>query len=227
MTRSHSTQPESVSRLGLTAEEVLTTTRAVRKRLDLDRAVPRELIADCVRVAAQAPSGRNRQRWDFVFVDDPATRAGLTEIWRRGAAEHPLGISAAGPSRTGDDDAWHRIVASADHLHQVLDRVPVLLVPVLRVESRNEFDSVRGQAGGWGSVLPAFWSFMLAARERGLGTAWTTCHLSFEREAADLLGIPYDTVVQGGLTPVAFTVGTSFRPGARADHEQFVHWNRW
>jgi nitroreductase len=229
MTESPTTAgPTPEDRLGLTAEEVLTTTRAVRKRLDLTRPVPRALLVDCVRVAAQAPSGRNRQRWDFVFVDDEATRSALADVWRRGsAAGYPSGISGAGPTRAGVGEEWQRISDSAGHLSQVLHRVPVLLVPVLRVESRDELHSIRGQAGAWGSVLPAFWSFMLAARERGLGTAWTTCHLTYEREAAEVLGIPYATVVQGGLSPVAYTVGTSFRPGARADHELFIHWNQW
>lgn len=103
----------------------------------------------------------------------------------------------------------------------------MLLIPCLRVDSRAEFDSVRGQAGNWGSVLPAVWSFMLAAREHGLGTAWTTCHLSYEREMADLLGLDVDTVVQAALTPVAYTLGTDFRRGVRADRSEFVHWDRW
>lgn len=92
---------------------------------------------------------------------------------------------------------------------------------------REDLDTVRGQAGSWGSVVPAFWSFMLAARERGLGTAWTTCHLSYEREMADVLDLPFETVVQAALTPLAHTIGTAFRPGPRAAREAFVHWDQW
>jgi nitroreductase len=215
--------------LGLSADEVLTTTRAVRKRLDLERPVRREVIEDCVRVAVQAPSGRNRQRWDFVFVADPDTRAEVAQLWRRGL------MSPATPSWTGPEpsrmsfgsEEWTRIAGSLDQLARHLHEVPVLLIPCLRIGSRAELETIRGQAGAWGSVIPALWSFMLAARERGLGTAWTTSHLSYEREMANLLGIPFDTVVQVALTPVAYTIGTSFRPGPRADHATFSHWNRW
>lgn len=214
--------------LGLDADQVLTTTRAVRRRLDLTRPVPRAVISDCVRVAAQAPSGRNRQQWDLLFVEDADTRAAVADIWRRGLVSGVGASSGPVPTRMSfDSDEWRRIAASLDHLSVHLHEVPLLLIPCVRVGSRSESDSVRGQAGQWGSVLPGFWSFMLAARERGLGTAYTTCHLTYEREMADLLGIPFDGVVQAALTPVAYTIGTDFRPGPRVDHTEFLHWDRW
>lgn len=216
-----------MSHLGLSADDVLTTTRAVRRRLDLERPVPRELIEDCVRVATQAPSGRNRQRWDFVLIDDPLTRQRLSDIWRAGLAQPVAGTGGPPMSRAADPQRWQRIAASLDHLATHLHEAPLLLVPCVRVDSRAELATVRGQAGVWGSVLPAVWSFMLAARERGLGTAWTTCHLAYERDSAELLGLDFDHVVQTALTPVAFTLGTDFRPGARADHHEFIHWNTW
>lgn len=219
---------EGENRLGLTADEVLTTTRAVRKRLDYSRSVPRELVTECVRIATQAPSGRNRQRWDFVVVDDPRLRSRVAEIWRRGLF---AGVPGTGGrhevSRMTSPEEWRRIAAGLDHLAAHLHEAPMLLIPCVRVASRRELATVRGQAGAWGSVLPAVWSFMLAARERGLGTAWTTCHLSYELEMAELLGIDADHVVQAALTPVAFTRGTEFRPGPRADHRDFLHWNTW
>ncbi|WP_250038349.1 nitroreductase family protein [Paractinoplanes maris] len=216
--------------LGLSADEVLTTTRAVRRRLDLSRSVPRSVVEDCVRIALQAPSGRNRQRWDFVFVEERRTRAQVAHLWRRGLTAPPPASGSAGPafSRMAFASAeWGRISRSLIHLADHLHEVPLLLIPCLRVESRAELDSIRGQAGGWGSVIPAFWSFMLAARERGLGTAWTTNHLSYEKEMAELLGLPYATVVQVALTPVAYTLGTDFRPGPRAEARELMHWNRW
>jgi nitroreductase len=214
--------------LGLTADEVLTTTRAVRRRLDLTRPVEPEVIDDCMRVAVQAPSGRNRQAWDFVFVRDPDLRVAVADIWRRGLLAGHANAGAPAHSRIDfGSEEWHKIASSLDHLTQHLHEVPLLLIPCLRVGDRSELDDVRGQAGLWGSVLPAFWSFMLAARERGIGTAWTTAHLDFEREMAELLDIPFETVVQGGLTPVAYTVGTSFRPGSRAHPREFTHWDRW
>jgi nitroreductase len=218
-----------VTSLGLSADEVLTTTRAVRKRLDLSRPVPRDVIEECIRIAVQAPSGRNRQHWDFIFVEDQPTRAAVADLWRRGlVGERTAG--PAGPVTTRMSFAspdWARIASSLDHLAEHLPEVPVLLIPCLRVDDRAALSTVRGQAGGWGSVVPALWSFMLAARERGLGTAWTTCHLTYEREMAELLGIPFDTVVQAALTPVAYTVGTTFKPGPRADPKEFTHWDRW
>jgi nitroreductase len=222
-----STQPRREGTLGLSADEVLTTTRAVRKRLDLSRPVPRSIIDECVDIALQAPSGRNRQHWDFVFVDDPDLKRRVADIWLQGlAAQAPHD----GPVQSRDDlqgPGWRRVAESLDHLAEHLHEVPVLLIPCVRLTSRSELDTVRGQAGGWGSVIPAFWSFMLAARGRGIGTAWTTCHLSYEREMAEVLDIPYDTVVQAGLTPVAHTIGTDFKRGPRADKRLFTHWDRW
>ncbi|MGY4712705.1 nitroreductase family protein [Mycolicibacterium sp. CBM1] len=213
--------------LGLSADDVLTTTRAVRRRLDISRPVPREIVGECVRIATQAPSGRNRQRWDFVIVDDPVLRAKVADVWRRGLIT-PTGVAPTAGSRTPlSGDEWSRIADSVDRLAAVLQDVPTLLIAGVRVDGREELTTVRGQAGAWGSVLPALWSFMLAARERGIGTAWTTCHLSYEHEMAELLGIPYDRVVQAALTPVAYTTGTSFRPAPRADPSGFVHWNSW
>lgn len=210
--------------LGLSADEVLTTTRAVRKRLDYSRPVPRDVLEECLDVARQAPSGRNRQRWDFVFVGDPATKVAVTRWWLAGLrAGQPGGHATRDMSAAG----WQRIASSLDDLAARLHDAPWLLIPCVRVDSRTELADVRGQAGAWGSVLPAFWSFMLAARERGLGTAWTTAHLSYEREVADVLSIPYDTVVQGALTPVAYTLGTDFKPARRADAEDFMHWDGW
>lgn len=116
---------------------------------------------------------------------------------------------------------------SAQHLFEHLHEVPVLLVPCIRVQGRHEIDSHVGQANTWGSILPAVWQFMLAARSRGLGTAWTTPHLHYEREAAELLGVPYETVLQTALIPVAHTIGTDFRPGPRVDADEIAHWDSW
>jgi nitroreductase len=212
---------------GMSAEEVLTTTRGVRRRLDLARPVERQLLVDSARVAQQAPSGRNRQRWDFLFVTDPERRAGLAELWRLGKT-HPTGDADTAPSRQDFDGAeWQAIAGSVDHLVEHLHEVPVLLVPCVRIGTRAELANPVIQAGTWGSVLPAVWSFMLAARARGLGTVWTTQHLHYERRAADLLGIPYDSVMQCALIPVAHTVGGEFKPGRRVETAQVVHWEQW
>jgi len=208
-------------RLDLTPDELLSTTRAVRKRLDLTRPVEREVLEECLALAQQAPTGSYAQNWRFVVVTDPDLRAGLAELWRQGSAKY---LSAIGnpedvPGMMG------RVLGGVFHLRDNLHEVPVHVIPC--IEARRDGKSVFGQASIWGSIIPAAWSFMLAARARGLGTCWTTFHLAHEQEAAELLGIPYDSVIQAALIPVAYTIGTEFKPAVRAPLETFVSWNRW
>ncbi|MGH9074100.1 MAG: nitroreductase family protein [Acidimicrobiales bacterium] len=213
--------------LDLSPDELLTTTRAVRKRLDLTREVPRPLVEECVAVALQAPTGSNRQGWHFVLVDDPPTRAGLAELYGAGFDAY---ATQPGPEYPEGDPRRARgasVRSSATYLRQHLHEVPVLLVPCAEGRMPAERVPVARQASYWGSLLPAVWSFMLAARARGLGTAWTTLHLPREREAAELLGIPYDRVTQGGLVPVAYTLGGGFEPAERLPAASVTHWNRW
>lgn len=206
-------------RLPLDADDLLSTTRAVRKRLDLERPVEREVLLECVELATQAPSGSNSQRWHWLFVTDPDTRSALAQLYNR------VFRRAYTPEAIGQmDEAGRRVWASADYLAQHLHEVPVLLIPC---QWTRPAESAANQAGYWGSILPAVWSFMLAARSRALGTAWTSMHLVYEREAADLLGIPYDLCAQAGLIPVAYTKGTDFRPAARGPLDRIVHWDAW
>lgn len=218
--------------LELTPDQLLSTTRTVRRRLDLERPVERELIEECLALAQQAPSGGNRQSWAFVVVTDPAKRAALGDVYRKGweqYAKHGIGgASSSGHVRPEDEIGrarQRRIGKSAAHLAKVMDRVPVLVIPCIRGRTDGEPNVV--QASTFGSVLPAAWSFMLAARARGLGSAWTTIHLFHEEEAAEILGIPYDDVMQVALIPVAHTVGTDFKPGARSSLDEFVFWEGW
>ena len=218
--------------LSLSPDELLSTTRAVRKRLDFTRPVPDEVIRDCVRLAMQAPAGSNIPRTRFVVVRDPATRrelAGLyNEVYTGLYSNSPSYVrrvgQPAGPS--GVPDRQQRIGDSVDYLAHHLAEAGVIVVACLagmRVDGElaNMATTFLGQTG------PAVWSFMLAARARGLGTCWTTMHMPREREAAELLGIPYDTVQQVCLTPVAYTRGTDFRPAHRDDPETYIHWDRW
>jgi nitroreductase len=211
--------------LGLSADEVLMTTRAVRKRLDLTRPVEREVIDECLDLAAQAPTGRLRQRWHFVVVDDPGRRRALADLYRRAVAEHePDPLTPADISRM-ERSGIPRMTSSTDYLLEHLHEVPVHVVPC--IEGRPEGKNVHMQAGFWGAILPAVWSFMLAARARGLGTVWTTTHLFLEREAAGVLEIPYERVTQAALIPLAYTIGTEFKRGSRVPREEIVHRNRW
>jgi nitroreductase len=215
--------------LELTPDELLSTTRSVRRRLDLGRPVERGLIEQCLALAQQAPSGGNRQGAVFVVVTDAGRRAALADLYRRSWDRYVAeGVGAGAPGRTttpGGRDLQRRIGRSAAYLAEHLAEVPVHVVPCHpgRTEDRPQVV----QASAFGSVLPAVWSFMLAARARGLGTAWTTIHLFHEREAAEVLGIPYDEYAQVALIPLAHTLGTDFRPGPRAPLDGFARWEGW
>ena len=214
--------------LDLTSDQLLTTTRSVRKRLDLNRPVEREVIEECLAIAHQAPTGSNRQDWHFVVVTDPAKRAALGDCYRRGWQAYRDSGGGAGNQLSGDaarDAVMTRISDSSTYLSQHMGNVPVLVVPC--IAGRTDGLPAASQAGKWGSILPAVWSFMLAARARGLGTVWTTLHLPHEREAADVLGIPYNEFMQTALIPVAYTIGTDFKPGQREPMEKTVHWDKW
>jgi len=210
----------------LSSDELLSTTRAVRHRLDLTRPVPRQLLEECVDLAVQAPTGRNRQRWHFVIVTDPERRAAPAEVWRDGV--RTPGVSDPVPERDvrrADVACMERVHSGAAHLYQHIHEVPAIVVPC--VEGRTDNASVLRQGGTWGSILPAVWSFMLAARARGLGSCWTTGNLVHEKESARVLGIPYDDVMQAAFIPVAFTLGTDFRPARRIPREEVLHWDTW
>ena len=223
-----------MSQLELTVEELLTTTRAVRKRLDLQRTVPIELIRECVEIAMQAPTGGNTQGWHFVVVQDQARRLALADLYRRAWKIYKKSPGSVfdlfEKERAGSrKDQLGRVCESADYLVDKLDQVPVHVIPCIsgRVERMTgKFASV-GLASVYGSILPATWSFMLAARERSLGTAWTTCHLMHEDEAAEILGIPYDEITQVALIATAFSKGTQFKKSLRKPVGDILHIDQW
>ncbi|MGH3486700.1 MAG: nitroreductase family protein [Actinopolymorphaceae bacterium] len=202
-----------------TTDRLLSTTRAVRKRLDLDRPVAREVILDCIRLSQQAPTGSNSQGWRWVVVTDRDKRAALAELYRSGGAAY---MTAAAADTGTPDEQLARVRDSARHLLEVIDRVPVLAIPCIK----GRVSDVRHAAAFFGSIHPAIWSFQLALRSRGLGSVWTTFHLAHEREAADLLGIPAD-VTQAAMLPVAYTLGTDFQPAKRQPAEEITFWNAW
>ena len=211
-----------------TPDELLTTTRTVRKRLDLDRPVDEQLVRECLELAIQAPTASNRQDWRFVVVTDEELRGAIAEWYRKSFNAYRSGNSHAGLLGGDDPDrqaTQQRVVSSADHLAEHLHEVPVLLLPCIR--RRVDNGSTMAHASLYGSIIPATWSFMLAARARGLGTAWTTLHLRYEREVADLLGIPFEEVTQVALVPVAHTRGTDFQPAPRDPLDEVVGWNGW
>jgi nitroreductase len=213
--------------MDLTAcDQLLTTTRSVRKRLDFSRPVPREVVERCLEIALQAPTGSNAQGWHFYVVGDPAKKRGLAELYRKAFEVYATNPAFRPQYASGDPraDQRPRVEDSARHLALHLHEAPLLVVPC--VEGRVENAGVLAQASVYGSILPAAWSFMLALRARGLGTAWTTLHLMHEQEAAKLLGIP-EQVTQCALLPVAYTKGSDFRVARRLPLARVLHWDRW
>ncbi len=218
--------------LNLTPDELLSTTRSVRKRLDFTRPVEPERIRECLALAMQAPTGGNGQRWRWMVVTDPEKRRVIGDYYRRSYAEYlqlPVNrpealevLRARDPERAATQG---RVKDSSDYLAEHIHEAPVMVIPghMGRVDGKPS----NIQAGLWGSILPAAWSFMLALRARGIGSAWTTLHLTYEREVADLLGIPYEKVTQTALLPVAYTIGTDFKLAQREPLDHVIRWDAW
>ncbi|MFP6797232.1 MAG: nitroreductase family protein [Pseudomonadales bacterium] len=201
-------------------DELLNTTRSVRKRLDLTKPVPREVIDECLQLAVQAPTGSNVQGWRWIVIDDSDTRAALAALYRRSAEGY---LSAANEqASTGANAQTQRVFSSAIYLMEHLDEVPVHLIPCIQGNPPNGLAG----AGFYASIYPAVWSFQLALRARGLGSCLTTLHLAYADEAAALLGIP-EGITQTALLPVAYTVGADFKPAKRPPVSGITYWNSW
>ncbi len=199
-------------------DRLLTTTKQVRKRLDLSRTVPNEVLLECIDVANHAPMGGNLERNRWMIIDDEAKKARIAEIFA--AVGRPY-LAANAELRT--DDRSGRVIDSAMFLVDHLAEVPSLLLSI----RLDRPDGGGGSAAGYyGSVVPGVWSFQLAARARGIGSAWTTFHLEHETEVAELLGIP-PSVTQVCLLPVAYYTGGSFTPAPRRPAADVTYLNEW
>ena len=215
--------------LNLSSDELLATTRSVRKRLDFSRPVEPELIRECLELAVQAPTGSNTQGWHFVIVTDEQKKQAIGEMYHRAYTLYRQRLDAGNATIPSDSpisaSTMSKVRDSSQYLADRMHEVPVMVIPCIhgRTDGTNSFQ----QAGVWGSILPAAWNFMLAARARGLGTTWTTLHLMYEQEAAQVLGIPYEKIMQTALIPVAYTLGTDFKPAPRIPLEPIVHWEQW
>jgi nitroreductase len=209
----------------MTPDELLTTTRSVRQRLDFDRPVPRELILECIEVAVQAPTGGNRQGWQWLIVTDADKKRFIgeryREAWHRYNATSRANYADTDPRRA----QLPRVVRSAQYLADRMGEVPAMVIPC--IEGRVDGQSNANAAGLYGSIIPATWSFILAARLRGLGTAYTTLHINHEQDVARELGIPYERYSQVALLPIAYHTGASFRPAKRLPLDSIVHWEHW
>lgn len=214
--------------IDLSADDVLNTTRAVRKRLDFSRPVDDDLIRECVSTAMQAPSGSNNMTMQFVVVKDAAKRAAIGEVYKQcWAIYESLPAFAGKISKDGEAGRaqQERVVDSATYLSEHMAEAPALVIGC--TAGRVDGAPAMMAASSMGNILPGMWSFMLAARARGLGTAWTTIALMMEKEIADIVGLPFDDVQQACLTPLAHTVGTDFKRAARPEPDTIIHWDTW
>ncbi len=218
--------PEALPLSGL---ELLTTTRAVRKRLDLTRPVPRDVLRECVRIALQAPAPSNSVGVRFVIVTDPEIRRRLGELYQRGYDVYRqldgIYIGSIAKQDEAEQAQQERTAVSADFLAETMPEVPAIVVGC--VMGRGDDQGTWVTSSILGGAMPALWSFMLAARLHGLGTCWTSVHLQQEKETAELLGIPHEYVTQVMLTPVAYYTGETFKQVARPEPDSVIHWDRW
>ena len=202
-----------------TVDRLLSTTRAVRRRLDYDRPVERGVILDCIRLSQQAPTGTNAQHWRWLVLDDPEKKRALAAIYARGI---PLLDESA---RSARDEQTATVYRHARDFAARMGDVPMIVIPCL--EGRLAADAPHVEVTTYyGSIYPAVWSFQLALRSRGLGSVFTTMHLAFEQESRELLGLPAQ-VVQTAMLPVAYTLGMDFRPTDRPPPETITRWNEW
>ena len=208
-----------------TCDTLLTTTRSLRKRLDLTRPVPPELIEECLEIALQSPSATNTQKWRFMVICDPEKRAGIAKLYKRAFESYWEAADETDYGTTGSESTEsQRMIDSAVYLVNHLHEVPVHVL--FCIEDQVQDVPLFDQATAYGSILPAAWSFMLAARARGLGCCWTTVHLKHADEAAQLLNIP-DSVNQCVLLPVAYYMGTGFKVARRIPATELTHWDSW
>ena len=202
-------------------DRLLSTTRAVRRRLDLDRPVERETLLECIRLSQQAPTASNTQKWRWMVVMDAEKRKALGEIYGRGKQF----IAQARAQIDAGDAQTQRVYDSAEWLLDHIGEAPALVIPCL--EGRLPEGAPNGMAASvYGSIYPAMWSFQLALRSRGLGSTLTTIHLFFEKDVAALLNMPED-VMQVALLPVAYTKGTDFKIAKRPPPEEITSFDTW
>jgi len=213
--------------LNLSVDELLTTTRSVRKRLDFDKTVSHEVLMECLELALQAPTGSNAQGWQWLFVEDADKKKAIADIYLANARDYLSLPAAEYPEGDTRGERMGKVKDSALFLAEHMHEAPVLLIPCL--EGKVDKAPLGLSASFWASLFPAAWSFCLALRSRGLGTCWTTLHLlnDGDRQAAEVLGIPHEKYSQGGLFPIAYTKGTDFRPAKRLPADRVTHWDTW
>jgi len=208
-------------KLNLSVDEVLSTTRSVRKRLDVSKPVPRALIDECLELALQAPNGINQNSWRWIVVDDRATVAKLGALYKAVVSENSKTLTANVVGIPGED----KILESARSLLEKIEKMPAILIPL--VAGRPEGKTAPEQAAMYGSIIQATWSFFLALRERGLGSVWMSAGTRREKEASEILAIPMDQYTQIGWFPIAYTIGTEFKKAWRKSVSEVRSYNKF
>lgn len=213
----------------LSTDALLTTTRSVRKRLDLTKPVPIGLILECLEIAVQAPTSANVQNWTFIVVTDVAQRRAIADVYQRTwdeIAASPFAVA----DRFQDDPVRSReqrkVSDSAAYLAEHIGEVPVLVIPCIELIDCDRELTGENANKYWGSIMPATWSYMLAARSRGLGTTWTGVTIMADAEMRAILGLP-DRVYHATTIPTAYYTGTTFRPARRIPLSDVVRFDRW
>jgi len=206
-------------------DHLVKTTRSVRKRLDFGRPVERDVVMECLDIALQAPSGGNSQPWRWMVIDDPSVKSQLATFYKK-AHDPYMAANREAAAKAGTLEKMSSIMDSSQYLADHMGEAPYLVIPCLL--SKLPADAPNFDVSGfYGSILPAAWSFMLALRSRGLGSAWTTLHLQYEREAAGILGLPFETVTQTAMIPVAYYTGDDFKPARRQPAQKVTYINAW
>ena len=233
---------------------LLTTTRSNRKTLDLEREVDLRVIEECLRIAMQAPTAHNDQRWHWIVITDPEKRARIADTYALIWEQMSKGERAKVRRFKGADQQYTKIQDSANWLPEHLHEVPVFVIPCM-VGPRYDNELLRSEWKRWmgrrreavraldpdsdwdpsllwldggyfASVYPAVWSFQLALRSRGLGSVLTVVHLAAEKPVQKILGLN-DRQVQTCLIPVAYTTKRTFRAAKRPPLESRLHIEEW
>ena len=201
---------------------ILQTTRSVRKRLDLTRPVDVNTVTKCLDIALQAPTGSNAQGWKWLIVTDKEKISKIGEYYRKSFITYS---TSGRPPRRADPEQQKRVVDSSTYLADHMSKVPMMIFACVKGKLTNNVNSAM-VASLYGSVIPAAWSLMLSLRARGIGSAWTTLHMSYEKECNEILGIP-DNVTTAVMLPVAYFTGETFKKAKRIPAKEITFWDTW
>lgn len=201
---------------------ILETTRSVRKRLDLTRRVDPDVVMKCLEIALQAPSASNSQNWKWVIVTDAEKKVKIGDFYKQSFNDYVASSIKNSPGNNQPSTDQMKLASSATYLAEHMGEVPMMVFACIPSPGT---DRIMG-ASLYGSIMPAAWSLMLALRARGIGAAWTTLHLSYEKEINEILGIP-DYMTTAVLLPIAYFTGKTFRKAKRIPTSELVYWESW